>query len=65
VFEDYEYSIRLEYAHVSEADFARGRATILRQFLSRPTIYYTPHFHKQYETQARLNLERSLTKLRG
>ena len=59
-FDAYERAIRQEYAHAPPADFARGRAAILRQFLCRPQIYLMPPFHKRYEQQARVNLVRSI-----
>ena len=62
-FDGYEHAIRQEYAHVAPADFARGRAAILRQFLSRPMIYLTPHFHERYEKHARANLDGSIKNL--
>ncbi len=59
-FDAYERAIRQEYAHVPPADFARGRATILRDFLARPYIYLTAWFQDRYELQARANLVRSI-----
>ena len=53
-------AIRLEYAHVPEADFRKGRASLLGRFLSRPRIYLTDEFYSRYEEQARKNLRRSL-----
>lgn len=54
-------AIRQEYAHVPEADFRRGRASLLGRFLSRPRIYLTDEFFARYEEQARKNLRRSLS----
>ncbi len=59
VFDEYERKIRLEFAHVSEADFCRGRAGILQMFLDRPHIFSTLHFRSKYEEQARKNLVRA------
>jgi predicted metal-dependent HD superfamily phosphohydrolase len=53
-------AIRQEYAHVPEADFRKGRASLLGRFLSRPRIYLTDEFFARYEEQARKNLRRSL-----
>jgi len=62
-FAVYEDQIRQEYVWVPEDQYRSGRATILAQFLNRPTIYYT-HFFQSLEDLARHNLERSLTRLR-
>lgn len=62
-FDAYEADIRQEYADVSDADFRRGRAAVLRRFLSRPAIYATAPMRSRREAQARANLERSLASL--
>jgi predicted metal-dependent HD superfamily phosphohydrolase len=64
-FDLYEAQIRQEYAWVPDLDFREGRAKILAGFLQRGSIYQTDHFCDRYERQSRLNLERSLLKLRG
>lgn len=52
-------NIRKEYAHVSDDDFARGRAGFFRKFLEqRPSIYLTEYFRNLYEAQAQKNLKR-------
>ena len=63
-FDEYERGIRKEYAWVSEVDFVRARGAILQSFLDRPAIYTTPYFQDRYERQARLNVARSLERLR-
>lgn len=55
-FAAYETAIRQEYGHVGDADFAKGRTTVLRKFLDRPAIYATAYFHERYEAAARANL---------
>lgn len=62
-FDAYERAIRLEYAHVDDEAFRRGRAAVLRHFLARPSIYATEFFRSRYEAAARANLERSLAAL--
>ena len=62
-FDAYEHAIRLEYAHVPDDAFRRGRARILRSFLDRPRIYGTDHFRDLYEAPTRANLARSLAAL--
>lgn len=63
-FEEYEKNIRKEYWWVSKKKFKAGRNSILKTFLSRPNIYSTDFFRNKYENQARINLERTLAKLR-
>lgn len=62
-FDGYEKSIRLEYEWVSEDRFREGRATILKGFLARPSIYQTEYFREKYEKTARSNLNRSISAL--
>lgn len=52
--------IRDEYAHVSDADFRRGRRDFLNGMLKRPRIYATNHFYGKFEVTARENMERAL-----
>lgn len=63
IYDAYDRAIRREYAHVPEDAYRTGRATVLRSFLARPSIYVTQTFQDQYELRARENLKRSLTKL--
>lgn len=58
-----EMKIRKEHAIIPEAAYKIGRAAILRSFLNRSSIYYTTVFREKYETQARSNLQRTLTRL--
>lgn len=62
-FDDYEFKIRQEYAHVPDDVFRKKRAEILRTFLDQPRIFRTSFFHGRYEEQARANLERSIARL--
>ena len=60
VFDEYEQRIKKEYDWVPEQVFRSARATILRSFLERPTIYSTSYFRSRYEIQARRNVTKSL-----
>ncbi len=55
--------IRNEYSHVDGRVFAKERAKILKRFLERPFLYYTPELKERYEKQARANLARSIALL--
>ena len=61
-FEEYERQVRLEYAHVPDADFARGRGAFLRSLLTGP-IFRTDVARTELESRARENLSRSLQRL--
>jgi predicted metal-dependent HD superfamily phosphohydrolase len=63
IYDGYDRAIRSEYAHVPEAAYRVGRATVLRSFLARSSIYVTPYFRERYEVRARENLKRSLLEL--
>ena len=59
----YAQAIRVEYSHVSDTDFARGRADFMEKFLEKP-IYLT-EFMREYEVVARENIQREIVILRG
>ncbi len=62
-FDEYETQVRNEYAWVADEDFRVGRATILKRFLARSSIYTTPELRGRFEESARVNLWRSLIQL--
>jgi predicted metal-dependent HD superfamily phosphohydrolase len=62
-FDEYERQVREEYSWVPGFLFRRKRKAILRDFLARPRIFSTAHFHDRYEQRARANLERSIAAL--
>lgn len=64
-FDRYERQIRQEYHRVGHARYCRARAEILESFLGRQAIFYTEFFRARYERQARLNLARSIARLRS
>ena len=58
-FEDYERQVRFEYAHLSNAAFAQGRADFVEALLGR-TIYRTEVARSELEGKARESLTRAL-----
>ncbi len=64
-FEEFERRICREYAWVPEATYRAVRADILAGFLGRSPLFLTTHFRRKYETQARMNLEAAVARLRA
>jgi predicted metal-dependent HD superfamily phosphohydrolase len=62
-FDEYEDQVRREYSWVPEPAFRSSRASILKEFLLRSSIYSTEYFRKGLEARARKNIERSLARL--
>ncbi len=62
-FAEYEAQICEEYGWIPDAQFRDRRAALLGEFLGRPAIYGTEHFHRRLEARARQNLEHSLRQL--
>ena len=63
-YERYVLQVRAEYAWVSDAQFAQGRAQLLAQWLDEPALFKTVYFQQRLESQARSNLSAELVKLR-
>lgn len=63
-FDAYDRAIRLEYAHVAEDAFRKGRRAILERILARPRLYFTEYFADRLEAQARDNLLRAIAALK-
>ena len=61
----YAADIRKEYAWVPEADYRKGRASVLERFLAAPRIYHTPIMFEEGEQQARRNLREELAQLQS
>jgi predicted metal-dependent HD superfamily phosphohydrolase len=56
----YATGVRAEYRHVTDDDWAAGRATVLEDFLHRPTIFRTPTGRDRWEARARANITAEL-----
>jgi predicted metal-dependent HD superfamily phosphohydrolase len=62
-YQEYVDGVRREYAHVSDEDFARGRAAVLRDLLAKPTLFHTRAARERWEDAARANVTRELRQL--
>lgn len=65
VYQRYAAAIRREYAWVPSFLYRRERRKILANFLDRKTIYVTATIFRQYEQQARCNLQTEIAALAG
>ncbi|MBD8870568.1 HD domain-containing protein [Nocardioides donggukensis] len=63
-YAEYVAGVRAEYAHIPDADFARGRAAILEELLGHGRLFRTAHGQRHWEQPARSNLARELEELR-
>jgi predicted metal-dependent HD superfamily phosphohydrolase len=59
----YVNGVRAEYRHVTDDDWASGRAAVLDGFLHRPTIFRTATGRDRWEARARANLTAELSGL--
>ncbi|MGB3547042.1 MAG: hypothetical protein WBA17_08700 [Saprospiraceae bacterium] len=62
-YENYTAAVRREYWMYPDLLYRPGRAKVLRDFLERPEIYFSPHFRLHSEARARKNLTRELDRL--
>ena len=62
IYDQYTEAIRREYWMYPDLLYRPGRKKVLQHFLERTHIYYTPIF-KEYEVQARANLQREMVGL--
>lgn len=63
VYRQYCQAIRAEYAWVAPDAYRAGRAEVLKHFLDRPSLFFTPTMIARFEDQARHNIERELGEL--
>lgn len=63
-YDRYAALIRAEYAAVPDVAFVAGRAALLEQLLSAPSLYATREGRQRWEAAARVNLQRELDRLR-
>ena len=62
-YADYVATVRREYAHVPDDQFAGGRAALLRDLLAKPTLFHTAYARTHWEERARANVARELVEL--
>ena len=60
IYQQYAAAIRQEYACYPDFLYKMGRRKVLKKFLERDRIYFTPIFFEQCETQARSNIQSEL-----
>lgn len=63
-FDEDGRNIRIEYGHVDDLTFNKGRIALFQRLLSRPAIYFTPPFHERYEARARANMISTIERLK-
>jgi predicted metal-dependent HD superfamily phosphohydrolase len=59
----YTAGVRAEYAQVPDADFAAGRAAVLRDLLAKPTLFHTATARREWEEPARANVSNEIAQL--
>ena len=59
----YARDVRAEYAHVPDADFARGRTAVMGSLLAHERLYATATAHERWEQRARANVAAELRAL--
>ena len=60
----YVQGVRVEYAHVSDADWKVGRTAVLRGFVDSPSLFHTEAMRREREPRAKANLAAELATLR-
>ena len=63
VYRRYSEGVRIEYGWVPEPEYRAGRAGVLRRFLARPALFFTPAMAARYESRARHNIALELREL--
>lgn len=62
-FDEYCRQVREEYHHVPGEDYTRGRSLILSRLVSSETIYATAHARAAWDSVARRQVARELSRL--
>ncbi len=59
----YVASVRREYAHVADDDFALGRAAVLDELAAKDRLFHTDYAARSWEARARANMSEELARL--
>jgi predicted metal-dependent HD superfamily phosphohydrolase len=59
----YADDVRREYAHLTDTEFVRGRAAVLRGLAGRGRLFATPYGREHWQPAARANIARELGEL--
>lgn len=62
VYQQFEINVRKEYRFVPYFLYRKKRKEILQKFLNKPRLYYNDYFYDLFETQARINLEKIVSR---
>lgn len=62
-YEAYVAGVRADYSHVGEDDFRAGRAVVLADLMTKPSLFHTSRGRELWEERARGNLARELEEL--
>ena len=60
----YAADVRREYGHLTDGEFAEGRADVLRGLVGRRALFATTYGRDQWEAAARVNIAEELLALR-
>jgi predicted metal-dependent HD superfamily phosphohydrolase len=64
-YDEYERQLRQEHRHVPQSLYRAVRRKTLSDLLAAPQLYLTASFREQYQSQAQVNIQRSLRQLGG
>ena len=59
----YVQQIRREYGHYEDSEYRKGRAKVLRSFLSRERLYFSEKFYTEREEASKQNLRAEIASL--
>jgi predicted metal-dependent HD superfamily phosphohydrolase len=62
-YDPYSRHIRSEYCQFTEEEYNKGRTAVMKAFLERERLYFTPHFYAKYESIARRNIQNEIDSL--
>jgi predicted metal-dependent HD superfamily phosphohydrolase len=63
-YDEYVTAVRHEYGHLTDAEFAAGRAQVLESLLAKDDLFHTTFARAHWEAPARANMERELASWR-